>query len=89
MDQVTARPKAEKETIPLREAATRLGRNETDLAARMRYCALNGLTFPLGFAMPPAQEDGQWTYIIPRRRFECYMAGEDFIQAAGHRRDDD
>ena len=71
-----------KDVVPLREAATRLGRNQADLAARMRYCALNGLVFPLGFAMPPCSEDGQWTYIIPRQRFERYMAGEDFVLAA-------
>lgn len=67
----------EKETVPLTEAAARMGRNTTDLAARMRYCALNGLIFPLGFAVPPAAESGQWIYVIPRRRFERYMAGED------------
>lgn len=71
-----------KETISLRDAAARLGRNQTELAARMRYCALNGLIFPLGFAIPPAREDGDWAYIIPKQRFERYMAGEDFILAA-------
>lgn len=71
-----------KETISLHEAAVRLGRNEVDFAARMRFCAMNGLTFPLGFALPPSSEDGQWIYVIPRERFERYMAGEDFILAA-------
>ena len=82
MGRARAETSPEKETVPLREAASRLGRNAADLAARMRYCAMNGLTFPLGFAMPPCSEDGQWTYIIPRQRFERYMAGEDFVLAA-------
>lgn len=77
-----------KEVVPLTEAATRLGRNRTDLAARMRYCALHGLICPVGFALPPATEDGQWIYVIPRERFERYMAGEDFIQAASRGRED-
>lgn len=73
----------EKETVPLTEAAARMGRNATELAARMRYCAMNGMLFPLGFAVPPATEDGQWFYVIPRRRFERYMAGDDLTWKEG------
>lgn len=67
----------EKETMTLVEAAARLGRRKDELAARMRYCAVNGMTFPLGFAVPPPSKSGQWAYIIPRARFERYMRGED------------
>lgn len=66
-----------KETIPLREAARRIGRNPDELAARLRYCAMHGISFPLGFAVPPSDSGGQWAYIIPRRRFETYMSGDD------------
>lgn len=71
-----------KETVPLREAAARLGRNEAEMAARLRYCAMHGLVWPLGFALPPSCEGGQWAYIIPRRRFEAYMAGDDLSRPA-------
>lgn len=66
-----------KETITITEAAARMGRGKDELAARMRYCAMNGISFPLGFAVPPPTEKGQWAYIIPRTRFERYMKGED------------
>lgn len=70
-----------KETIPLKEAASRMGRQVDELSARMRYCAMKGLYFPLGFAIPPANDSGQWMYVIPRQRFDRYMAGEDFVLA--------
>ena len=65
------------ETIPLSEAAARMGRSPAELANRLRKCALTGVTFPLGFALPPGNDRGQWIYVIPRKRFEAYMNGLD------------
>ena len=73
-----ARTSKEKETVPVEEAARRLGINGDNLRRKMRYCCLHGITFPLGFALPPDTSNGEWTFCIPRRRFEAYMSGDDF-----------
>lgn len=44
---------------------------------------MHGISCPLGFAMPPSRDGGQWAYIIPRRRFERYMAGDDLSRPEG------
>lgn len=72
-----------KETMTVEEAAKRLGRGRDELTARLRYYAKHGIICPLGFAMPPDRDDGQWAYIIPRRRFERYMAGDDLSRPEG------
>lgn len=72
-----------KEVVPVVEVARRIGRREGELTARLRYCAMHGISCPLGFAMPPSKDGGQWAYIIPRRRFERYMAGDDLSRPEG------
>lgn len=69
-----------REVVPLVEVARRIGRSPDEFSARLRYCAMNGLSCPLGFAMPPSREGGQWVYIFPRERFERYMKGDDFTR---------
>ena len=73
----------EKEVVPIGEAAKRIGRGTDELSARLRYCTMHGISCPLGFAMPPSRDGGQWAYIIPRRRFERYMAGDDLSRPEG------
>jgi hypothetical protein len=66
-----------RETITAEDAAHRMGCRPSELMERMRFCCLNRINFPLGFALPPASKSELWTYIIPRRRFEMYMSGDD------------
>jgi hypothetical protein len=66
-----------KETITVEEAARRMGRRTSEIMERMRYCCLNRINFPLGFAIPPATKTGRWAYIVPKERFERYMSGDD------------
>lgn len=66
------------ETITVTEAANRLGKKPATLMNILRQCALRGVTCPIGFALPPATDRGTWSYIIPKKRFEVYMAGLDF-----------
>ena len=73
----------EKEVVPIVEVARRIGRGADELSARLRYCAMHGISCPLGFAMPPSRDGGQWAYIIPRRRFERYLAGDDLSRPEG------
>lgn len=73
----------QKEVVPIGEAAKRIGRGTDELSARLRYCTIHGISCPLGFAMPPPRDGGQWAYIIPRRRFERYMAGDDLSRPEG------
>ena len=73
----------EKGVVPIGEAAKRIGRGTDELSARLRYCTMHGISCPLGFAMPPSRDGGQWAYIIPRRRFERYMAGDDLSRPEG------
>lgn len=73
----------QKEVVPIGEAAKRIGRGTDELSARLRYCTMHGISCPPGFAMPPSRDGGQWAYIIPRRRFERYMAGDDLSRPEG------
>ena len=66
---------AMKESVPLTEAARRMGRRADEVSARLRYCTQHNLFCPFGYALPPPREDGQWAYIIPRNRFEWFMNG--------------
>lgn len=69
--------KRERETVPLKEAARRMGQGTESLTAHLRACAMRGVACPIGFALPPGTDRGQWSYIIPRKRFEAYMGGLD------------
>ena len=71
------RKRQDQETVPLTEAARRLGMGYDSLRDKLRYCCLHGITFPLGFAIPPTRPNENWDYIIPRQRFEAYMSGQD------------
>ena len=73
-------PENTKEVVTLAEVAKRIGRGADELSARLRYCAMHGLSCPLGFALPPSREGGQWAYIFPRKRFERYMRGDDLTR---------
>lgn len=66
------------DTMTLHEVALLLNKKSETIAKRMRYCALHNVYFPLGFAVPPEDRDGQWMYVIPRQRVERYMSGADF-----------
>lgn len=74
------KPEGTKEIVTLTEVARRIGRGTDELSARLRYCAMHGLSCPLGFAMPPSRDSGQWAYIFPRERFERYMRGDDLTR---------
>lgn len=59
------KPEGTKEIVTLAEVAMRIGRSADELSARLRYCAMHGFSCPLGFAMPPSRDGGQWAYIFP------------------------
>lgn len=57
------------EIISVKEAARRLGRGKDTLEQSLRAG-----TFPIGTAYKTAA--GRYVYIIPRKGFERFMAGE-------------
>lgn len=67
----------QRDTYPLTTVAAMIGRSPVVLAERMRKCALTGVYFPLGFAMPPGDPKGEWIYVFPRKRVDAYMNGID------------
>lgn len=56
------------ETVPIAEAARRVGTREQSLRMQMQQGK-----FPPGWAYQT--EKGTWVYIIPRNRFEAWMNG--------------